>query len=348
MRVLIVDDNRTTLKLLGEIVSRIAGCDPVTFADPVAALAAAEALDFDLALVDYMMPDANGVDVVRQLRASDRHAAIPIIMITTSNEKQTRLDALVAGATDFLTKPVEPIELKARFTNLLALRRAQLDLADRAAWLAREVDHATRELRDREQEIIWRLARAIEYRDDGTGGHIHRMAEICRLVAEGMGLDPETCRMIYLAAPLHDVGKIGIPDAVLGKPGRLSPAEFTMMQEHVAIGERILQNGSSELIRMAERIAATHHEKWDGSGYPRGLAGEAIPIEGRIAAIADVFEGLTAHRVYKPAWPPEQARDHITANRGIHFDPACVDAFLSRWDDIAVLLAERPPAAAVA
>ena len=201
-------------------------------------------------------------------------------MVTSDMDKTTRLDAINAGATDFVNKPFDPTELQARVRNLLALRQAQIELADNAKRLAREVENATRHLVRREEEVIWRLARAIEYRDGDTGEHVSRVAQISQLIASGVGLSPERCRTIYLAAPLHDIGKIAIADAILSKPGKLTPEEMAIMREHVTIGARILENGSSDLIRTAELIAQSHHERWDGAGYPDRLSGTDIPHRG--------------------------------------------------------------------
>ena len=236
------------------------------------------------------------------------------------------------------TSPSIPTELQARVANLLTLRAAQVELADRANWLAREVELATAHLLAREEEIIWRLARAIEYRDGDTGEHVSRVAQISQLIAAGIGLSPQRCRTIYLAAPLHDIGKIGIADAILGKPGKLTPEEVAIMREHVTIGARILENGSSELIRTAELIAQSHHERWDGAGYPDRLSGTDIPVEARVVAIADVFDALCSERPYKTAWPIEKAYAEIVACSGTHFDPACVAAFCAKWPEIEAIM----------
>ena len=195
----------------------------------------------------------------------------------------------------------------------------------------------------REEEVIWRLARAIEYRDGDTGEHVSRVARISQLIAEGIGLSPQRCRTIYLAAPLHDIGKIGIADAILGKPGKLTPDEFKTMREHVTIGARILEGGSSDLIRTAELIAQSHHERWDGTGYPDRLSGCDIPIEARVVAIADVFDALCSERPYKPAWPVQKAYAEIVACGGTHFDPACVDAFQALWPQIQFIMQGEQP-----
>jgi putative two-component system response regulator len=255
-------------------------------------------------------------------------------MVTASADRETRHRALEVGATDFLTKPVDPVELKARMANLLALRAAHRQLADRASWLADAVARATADLHEREREVIWRLSMAAEHRDRDTAYHVVRVAEYAGVVAEGLGLDADMVRQIRYAAPMHDVGKVGIPDAVLLKPGQLEPDEIDRMKAHTIIGGRILAESSSPLIRLAAEIALTHHERFDGRGYPYGRAGSDIPLCGRIVAVADVFDALTSERPYKRAWTTADAFAHIEAERGRQFDPACVDAFLAGGDAV--------------
>jgi len=344
MQILIVDDSRSSLAYLARITTDIGGCGVETFLRPSEALQRCSETQFDLVLVDHVMAEMDGVELTRHLRARQPYRLVPIVMVTSDSEREVRRRAIACGATDFVNKPFDPIELQARLRNLLALRQAQTELADRADWLAREVAAATHDLVAREEEVIWRLARAIEYRDGNTGEHVSRVARICRLIAEAAGLDSERCRIIYLAAPLHDIGKIAIADALLSKPGRLDPAEMATMREHVTIGARILQNGSSELVRTAELIAQSHHERWDGAGYPDRLSGTDIPIEARIVAIADVFDALCSERPYKQAWPLERAYAEIVAGSGSHFDPACVTAFQSRWPEIAAIMTGSPAA----
>ncbi|MBN9308522.1 HD domain-containing phosphohydrolase [Devosia sp.] len=335
-----IDDSRSSLAFLRHVVGALDDIEIVTCLRPSLGLAAAAMTQFDLVLVDHVMPEMDGVEVTRRLRAEEPYRLVPIVMVTSDNSPALRVRAIAAGATDFVNKPFDTTELQARVTNLLALRQAQIELADRAAWLAREVEMATRHLVAREEEIIWRLARAIEYRDGDTGGHVSRVAQVSSLIAEALGLSPERCRLIYLAAPLHDIGKIGIADAILGKPGKLSPDEMAVMRQHVTIGARILENGSSELVRTAELITQSHHERWDGTGYPDRLSGADIPLEARIVAIADVFDALCSERPYKKAWPVAEAYREILSLSGTHFDPACVAAFESRWPRIQALLAE--------
>lgn len=337
MRVLIVEDNRTNLLVLKGIVGNIPGCSVEAYLDPLEALAATADRSFDLILVDYLMPMMNGREFIAELRKSPDYAHVPMVMVTADGHRDTRIDAITAGATDFLNKPVDPVELKARVGNLLTLRRQQLDLADRATWLASEVAKATRSLVEQEEEVVWRLSRALTYRDDDTGEHTRRVADVSRMLAEELGFTADRARTLHLAAPLHDIGKVAIPDAILFKPARLSPDEIIVMRSHAAIGEDILTDASSDLVRMACRIAGTHHERWDGNGYPKGLAGEQIPIEGRIICVADVFDALCSERPYKPSWPIVAARREIENGAGTQFDPACVAAFTRRWDEIAAL-----------
>ncbi|MBY5880664.1 HD domain-containing phosphohydrolase [Rhizobium ruizarguesonis] len=337
MPLLIVDDSESSLLALETAVRGFAGCAVESFTNPLEALARCQAVDFDVVLVDYMMPEMNGIEMIRRLRRQPGYEDVPVVMITSQAKRSVRLEALEAGATDFLAKPFDPLELQARVLNLMALHKAQLALADRAKSLDMAFRHATEQADMREQEIIWCLAQAMASRDGNTGDHIERVANIAELIAEGLGLDRIQRRNIYLAAPLHDIGKIAIPDAILQKPGKLDQHEIERMREHVPIGVAILANSSAELSRVATAIIAGHHEKWDGTGYPKGLSGDAIPIEARIVAVADVFEALCSDRPYKQAWPVERAYEEIIACSGSHFDPACVAAFRRKWPAIRAL-----------
>lgn len=334
MRVLVVDDSATTLMLMSQIIASV-DAKPLTFNDPIEALEQAQGLGIDLAVVDYEMPgNIDGIEFIKRLRQISGLSDVPVVMVTACDQPSTRYAALTAGATDFLRKPVDPIEVKSRLRNLLKLRDVQNKLRDRVAWLADEVSNATRELVEREEEIIYRLSRAAEYRDTETGSHIARMARYCLLIGEGLGLDEQECRTLYLASPMHDIGKIAVADSILLKPGRLTDEERAVMEHHTLHGYKILADSKSPLIRVAAEIAVSHHERWDGTGYPNRLKGTDIPLYGRIAAIADVFDALTSARPYKEAWPPERARAAIVEASGSHFDPDCVAAFLARWDDV--------------
>ena len=248
-----------------------------------------------------MMPQMDGLELLQHLRAMPGKALIPVIMITAHVQTEVRHKALQMSANDFLTKPVNKIELRARVSNMLALRKAQLQLACRADWLADEVRNATREIAAREREVIHRLSRASEYRDPETGAHLVRMAQYARLLAANLGLPEWEQHLILDAAPMHDIGKVGIPDGILLKPGRLTADEMTTMRTPPQIGADILKGSASALLQAAATIALTHHEKYDGSGYPHGLAAAQIPLYGRIVAVADVFDALTSARPYKPA-----------------------------------------------
>jgi putative two-component system response regulator len=329
MNVLIIDDNRLNLQLFCHMLSMVDMAVPLPMSDPTVALAWCARHSPDLVLVDYMMPEMDGLEFLRRFRALPGMRDVPVIMITADTETGVRHEALRLSANDFLTKPVNHAELNARAGNLLALRRAQLQLAERADWLTGAVRRATADVAAREREAILRLSRAAEFRDAETGGHLLRMAAYSRLVAEHMGLDPAECDLIREAAPMHDIGKVGIPDSVLLKTGPLDPQEIAVMRTHPQIGAEILAGSESPLLRAGAEIAISHHERYDGGGYPFGLAGEAIPLYGRIVAVADVFDALTSARPYKSGWELPRAVAHMRAGSGSHFDPRCVDALLS-------------------
>jgi response regulator RpfG family c-di-GMP phosphodiesterase len=290
---------------------------------------AVDALDWcgtnvpDLILTDYHMPEIDGLEFIRRLRLKEEFAEVPVVVVTTSDVKEIRQKALELGAIDFLTKPVDGHELLARSRNLLQLRKSQLTLHDRAA-----------------EELVMRLSKAAEFRDPETGAHIERMARYSALIARRLGLEASEVERLELAAPMHDVGKVGIPDMILLKPDRLTESEFTIMKQHATFGSEILKNSPSRLVRLAAEIAGSHHEKYDGSGYPGGIAGEAIPLAGRIVAVADVYDALTSTRPYKRPWSVEEAIAFLKEQSGKHFDPACVEAFLSDMDEVRGIMAE--------
>jgi response regulator RpfG family c-di-GMP phosphodiesterase len=335
VNILIVDDNPTNLHMFRVLVGKFAECIPVPIDAPTAALDWCASNTPDLVLLDYMMPEIDGIEFLLRFRQLPGKADIPVIMVTADHEKEVRHRALEAGANDFLNKPIDKVEFLARVKNMLALRRGQKHLADHAAWLAEEVRKALKDVADREREAIFLLAKAAEYRDPETGAHILRMAHYSRLIGSQLGLPDSELDLLLEAAPMHDIGKVGIPDVILLKPGRLDADEFAIMKQHAEIGRKILQGhtSSNQMLRMAAGIAITHHEKFDGSGYPYGLSGADIPLVGRIVAVADVFDALTSARPYKRAWPLEDAKRFLVENSGSHFDPVCVTAFLDCWDD---------------
>lgn len=336
---LLVDDSRSVLNFLKRHIEAEDLVEATTFLDPVDALACARKRVFDLVLVDYEMPHMDGISFIRAFRSLPGCADIPIAMITSRQTDDVKMEALQAGATDFLPKAPQSVEMTVRLRNLIQLGAAVRKLNDRAAHLASEVAAATRKLGEREEEIILRLALAVEYRDNDTGEHTLRVARYSRVIAEQLGLSARLCRDIYLAAPLHDVGKVAIPDNILLKPGKLTDDEMAVIRTHATIGERILADSSCELIQLGAQIAAGHHERWDGAGYPNGLRADEIPVAARVVAVADVFDALTTRRPYKEPMPLEAARNYLVEHQGRQFDPACVEAFLSRWDEVVEIAA---------
>jgi two-component system response regulator RpfG len=333
--VMVVDDQSTGRAILEQVVRSLDERVTVEgFARPVDAIVWATRHVSDLVLVDYMMPDMDGIEFVKRLRSLPGYEHVPIVMVTVHDDRKVRYAALDAGITDFLTKPVDARECLARCRNLLTLRRQQLALEDRKRLLEHMVDDATREVREREKETLLRLARAGEFRDEETGFHLIRMARYARTIAAGIGLDHDEVETIELAAPLHDIGKIGIPDHILLKPGPLDEGEWEVMKRHPVMGHEILKGSPSKYVRMGALIALGHHEKYDGSGYPNGLVGDHIPLCARIVAIADAYDALTSVRPYKKAWTSERAFEHIRAQSGKHFDARLVEVFLGARAEI--------------
>ncbi len=282
----------------------------------------------DLLLIDLMMPWMDGFEVMEQLKPHiPRDAFVPIMVLTANLSPEARRKALAGGARDFVGKPFDIPELLLRIGNLLETRRLHLTLHEQNELLEKKVGERTFELEQAQRETVQILARASEYRDDATGEHARRVGWLSARLGRALGFPDTVTELLRLAAPLHDVGKIGVPDAVLLKPGPLEGDERVIMREHARMGGEILSGSRSALLQMAEQIATTHHEKWDGSGYPFGLLGEAIPLSGRIVALVDVFDALTHERPYKPAWPLSDALAMIHSQRGRHFDPKVVDAF---------------------
>jgi two-component system response regulator RpfG len=326
--VMVVDDQSTGRAILEQVVRSLDERVAVEgFARPVDAVVWATRHIADLVLVDYMMPEMDGIEFVKRLRALPGYEHVPIVMVTVHDDRKVRYAALDAGITDFLTKPVDARECLARCRNLLTLRRQQLALEDRRRLLEHMVEDATREVREREKETLLRLARAGEFRDEETGYHLIRMSRYSRLIANALSLGEDEAETVELSAPLHDIGKIGIPDQILLKPAKLDEPEWGVMRRHPVIGHEILKGSASKYVRMGALIALGHHEKYDGSGYPNGLVGDHIPLCARIVAIADVYDALTSVRPYKSAWASERAFEYVATQAGRHFDPRLADAF---------------------
>lgn len=331
--ILIIDDQSTSRMILEQLVTTLDKHFEVkSFADPVSALEWARNHEPDLVLTDYKMPNMDGVEFTRRFR--DLHADTPLVVVTAVEDKEVRYLALEAGATDFLNKPIDHTECRARCHNLLQLSHHQRIVKNRALHLEAKVNEATREIRIREQETLLRLAKAGEYRDEETGNHVLRMAKFARLMAEKLSLPESDCHVIEIAAPMHDIGKIGIPDGILLKPGKLDADEMQIMRTHARIGYEILKDSPSKFLQMGAVIALGHHERYDGTGYPSRLRGYEIPLEARIVAVADVFDALTSVRPYKKAWSIQDALNYLDAEHGKHFDPECVDAFHAQFEKI--------------
>jgi len=333
--VVIVDDESTGRMIMGKILHQV--MDNLIlheFEHPADVMEWLNDNHPDLIVTDYRMPDINGIDFIKKIRAKEGCQDIPIMMITVADEKTVRYNALEAGATAFLTRPIDHIECRTSCRNLLKLSEQHSIIQQRAQWLAEQVELATEQIVAREQETLLCLAKAGEYRDEETGNHVVRMAKYSRQIAQELGLSKEESDSLEYAAPMHDIGKIGIPDGILLKPGKLDATEWKIMQRHAEIGHDILKDSDSKYMKMGAIIALTHHEKFDGSGYPKGLKGDAIPLVGRIVAVADVFDALTSERPYKQAWSTEEALDYLKQQSGQHFDPVCVDAFFNRLSNI--------------
>src|SRR4051812_47475076 len=328
--VLIVDDLFSSRLLIAEIVRQIDGkLNLELFDTPSRALEYARTNRVDMVLTDYKLPEFDGVQLVKQLRALPQCVDVPIVVITVVDDRRVRYEALEAGATDYLIKPLDEHETRARCANLLELRRHKIVLSDQARVLQYQVDKSIAEIHERELETLAKLAKAGEFRDKQTGNHLQRMARYSALIAHNLGLGNDTTHVMEVAAPMHDIGKIGIADSILLKPGPLSPSEIDVMRTHPRIGYDILKGSPSKYLSMGAIIALGHHEKFDGTGYPNGLHAEDIPLVARVVAVADVFDALVSERPYKHAWNLDEGIDFLKGQRGKHFDSSCVDAFLA-------------------
>jgi putative two-component system response regulator len=330
-RVLVVDDQPVNVRLLERILSTN-GYEVLSTTDSPEVPELYRKHRPDLILLDLHMPVMDGFTVLEQLQdMTSGEVYLPIIVLTADITPEARRRALATGAKDFLIKPFDSAEVVLRIRNLLETRRLHQRLSDRNRDLELRVLERTAQLESARIEILERLAVAAEFRDDDTGEHVHRVARSSAMLASRLGMPPEAVELIRRASTLHDVGKIGIPDVILLKPGKLTPEEFDIIKTHTVIGSQILGGSEVVLLRWAEEIARSHHERWDGSGYPAGLAGESIPITGRIVSVADVYDALTHDRPYKRAWPRAEAVAEIESQAGRQFDPAVVAAFLDEF-----------------
>lgn len=355
-RIMIVDDLPVNITVVRRLLQKAGYQNFITTTEAAQALELMRQQRPDVVLLDVMMPVVSGLEILRAVRSDAQLRHLPVLILTAACDAETRHRAFELGATDFLSKPVDPHELAPRLRNTLLVKAHHDHLETYSEQLEAEVRKRTAELEASRQELILCLARAAEYRDGDTGHHIVRVGRYAGLIAAELGFDRGYVELIEQAAQLHDVGKIGVPDAILLKPERLDPDEFAIIQKHCSFGKQILQPlsdmewerlkrhtllgsqimdvDSSPVIRLAARIAQTHHERWDGTGYPLGLAGEDIPIEGRITAVADVYDALSSKRPYKQPFPRETCFAILEEGRGKHFDPRVLDAFFARSDEI--------------
>jgi len=336
-RVLICDDSTTNVLLLKALLEAEGLQDVMTQTDPRQVLPCLQSKgDIDLLLLDLEMPHMHGFDVMRAIREmpSGQVGMMPILVITGSAAKDAKTQALELGATDFVHKPFDQSEVLLRVRNLLRMRWGYVRQLHISEELERKVQARTQELTRATDAFVRKLAQVCEMRDIETGKHIARVGRMARMLAEACGMPDTICFMIERAAPLHDVGKIGIPDEILLKPGKLTEDEYAHMKQHASIGQSILNEHDSLLVQMAATIATSHHERWDGTGYPEGLRGESIPIEGRITAICDVFDALMSQRPYKNPWSEQDAVEYLVSQSGHQFDPNLVDLFVQHIDDV--------------
>lgn len=333
-RILVIDDVPANVKLVEGILRSDGYTRLLSTVDSRQAIDLYRQQGSDLILLDLNMPHMDGFEVIDAFKSLDSGYLPPVLVLTAQSEREYRLRALESGARDYVTKPFDRAELLARVRTLLEVELSHKAIRSQNEILEQVVLERTRELRDTQLEIVRRLGRAAEYRDNETGLHIIRMSKISALLGTSAGMNSVQVRLLLNASPMHDVGKIGIPDQILLKPGKLEPHEWEIMKTHAAIGAEILSGHHSELMEMAATIALTHHEKWDGSGYPQGLRGDAIPLVGRIVALADVFDALTSERPYKSAWTVDDAVTFIRENAGTHFDPRLVEHFVDLLPEI--------------
>ncbi len=330
LRILAVDDEESNLLLLRRILERDGYVDVQTTSDPTRVAVLFAQRRPDLVLLDMHMPVIDGFELMERLEPLVSQGSwVPFLVLTADATDETKRRALSVGARDFLTKPLDRIELLLRVRNLLQVKQLEDRLREHNAHLEDEVAERTRDLDQARLEVLERLALAGEFRDDDTQKHAWRIGRTCGRLAVALGLADVDVELIARAAPLHDIGKIGIADRILLKAGKLSDEEFDVIKTHTTIGGEILAGSRSPLLHLAERIALAHHERWDGRGYPAGRSGEQIPLSARIVAVADVFDALTHERPYKQAWPVDEAVREIVSQAGRHFDPAVVDAFVT-------------------
>lgn len=326
-KILLIDDEELNIQLLRTLLAKEGYTDIVSTTDPLQAAVLYTVHQPDLVLLDLNMPDMDGFEVLETLSRLEQNSYLPVMVLSAQADNDSRLRALKLGAKDFLNKPFNRLEVLTRIQNMLEVRLLHKKLRKQNEELEHVVAERTRALRESQLEIVQRLGLASEFRDNETGQHIIRMSYYSFILAQQFGLPEKECELILNSSPMHDIGKLGIPDSILLKPGKLTNEEFRIMQNHTTIGGNLLESARSEVTEAARIIALTHHEKWDGSGYPANLKGEDIPLYGRIVAVADVFDALTSVRPYKPAWSVDKAIAEIMRCSGTQFDPKLVASF---------------------
>lgn len=338
MRIAIIEDDKFSLRLTSNLVRRheVDGksLETVSYDCSAKFCADMESIDFDVVIVDFHMPLITGIGLTERMLRIEKHKSVPVIMITADCSRDIKLQALRAGIVEFLNKPIDTIELKVRLSNVVRLRLHHLETEQRAQHLQIQVDRAVAEIRHREEELIQRLSLAGGYKDNDTQEHTKRVAKYVEGIALELGLEHNLIRDLRLASYMHDIGKVGIRDSLLLKAGSFTENERHEMEQHTIMGEHILSGSKSNLLKMAGKIALSHHECWDGSGYPNGLRGEDIPLEARIVSVADCFDALTTERPYKHAWPIDKALQFLSENAGSRYDPAVVQAFKRYCDTV--------------
>ncbi|MFN0316375.1 MAG: HD domain-containing phosphohydrolase [Burkholderiales bacterium] len=340
--IMVVDDQQANLLLAKRILNAEGYMSVSMFSDPREVEDAYRRERFDLVLLDLNMPHMDGFEVMDRLRAAEEGGYLPILVLTALDDSATKLRALRCGARDFLSKPFDRMELVTRVRNMLEVRLLHEQIRDQNKNLERKVQERTRELHDSRLDIVRRLGRAVEYRDNETGLHILRMSQYAEILARAAGMPESFCETLLNAAPMHDIGKIGIPDAILGKREKLDAQEWEVMKTHTTIGASILAGGNSELLEMARQVALSHHECWDGSGYPRGISNVAIPFAARVVTLTDVFDALTTVRPYKKAWSLEDSLAYLREHSGKRFDPALVELFFQNLPAILDVFHRHP------
>ena len=339
-RILIVDDEPTNLQILGEILKADYTLSFAKSGDE--ALQRVSDLKPDLVLLDIKMPGMDGYQVLNTIKQNSEIMNTPVIFVTAMNEDVDEVKGLAHGAVDYIAKPLNPAIVKARVLTQIKLDKLQKQMVEQNRILEHKVADRTKALRNTQKEIVLRLVRAAEYRDPETGNHINRMSGAVELISRHYGLREPECELLKIASLMHDVGKVGTPDGVLLKNGKLTKEEMEVMKLHTIIGDEILEGSRYDLIQVARNVAASHHERWDGDGYPKGLADTSIPLEGRISAVADVFDALLSKRPYKEPWTVEKATDYICENSGTQFDPAVVEAFKKALPELVALRNKYP------